>query len=96
MRSRYAAYALGLVDYVVDTTDPTGTKYKSPRDAWVNELKNWCDSTQFLGLEILSASESIVTFKVNLVQKGKPSPYIERSIFTKPKGRWLYFDGIMI
>ena len=96
MRSRYAAYALGLVDYVIDTTDPAGTKYKSPRSVWANNLKEWCKTTQFLGLEILSASENIVTFKVRLVQKGKPSPYIERSVFTKPQGRWLYFDGIMV
>ena len=77
MRSRYAAYALGLVDYVIDTTDPSGAKYKNPRAIWAQELQTWCETTQFLGLEILSASENVVTFKVNLVQKGKPSPYIE-------------------
>lgn len=96
MRSRYAAYALGLVEYVIDTTDPAGSKYKKPRDAWARELIAWCESTQFLGLEILSASQNTVTFKVNLVQKGKPSPYIERSVFTQPHGRWLYFDGVMV
>ena len=96
MRSRYAAYALGLVDYVIDTTDPSGAKYKNPRAIWAQELQTWCETTQFLGLEILSASENVVTFKVNLVQKGKPSPYIEKSVFTKPNGRWLYFDGVMV
>lgn len=96
MRSRYAAYALGMIDYVIDTTDPAGSKYKSPRSVWAKELEAWCESTQFLGLEIMSASENMVTFKVNLVQSGKPSPYIERSIFTRPSGRWLYFDGLMV
>ncbi|MEM8859511.1 MAG: YchJ family metal-binding protein [Chloroflexota bacterium] len=96
MRSRYAAYALGLVDYVMDTTDPKGSKYKSPREKWRADLISFCKSTQFLGLEILSSSENMVTFKVNLVQHGKPSPFVERSIFTRPNGRWLYFDGLMI
>lgn len=96
MRSRYAAYSLGLVDYIMDTTDPAGSKFKSHRDQWRLELDAFCKSTQFLGLEIISASESIVTFKVDLVQNGKPSPFIERSIFTRPNGRWLYFDGMMI
>lgn len=96
MRSRYAAYALGLVDYVIDTTDPAGNKYKTPRSVWVKSLNDWVEATQFLGLEILSASENVVTFKVNLVQSGKPSPYIERSVFTRPNGRWLYFDGVMV
>lgn len=96
MRSRYAAYALGLVDYVMDTTDPAGSKYKPSRGIWSQELDTFCQTTQFLGLEIMSSSENIVTFRVNLVQNGKPSPYIERSIFTRPNGRWLYFDGMMV
>ena len=96
MRSRYAAYSLGLVDYVIDTTDPAGGKYKSPRAIWTQELETFCQTTQFLGLEIIDASQNMVTFRVNLVQHGKPSPYIERSIFTRPNGRWLYFDGMMV
>lgn len=96
MRSRYAAYALGLIDYVIDTTDPAGSKYKSPRAIWTGELVEFCKSTHFLGLEIMTASENMVTFRVNLIQNGKPSPYIERSIFTRPNGRWLYYDGVMV
>ena len=96
MRSRFSAYALGLVDYVIDTTDPAGSKYKSPRAIWKQELETFCQTTQFLELEIMSATENIVTFRVYLIQSGKPSPYIERSIFTRPNGRWLYFDGMMV
>jgi len=96
MRSRYAAFALGLVDYVIDTTDPKGNKYKPVRAIWTQELETFCQTTQFLGLEIMSAAENMVVFRVNLVQSGKPSPYIERSIFTCPNGRWLYYDGMMV
>ena len=96
MRSRYSAYALGLIDYVIDTTDPAGSKYKTPREIWKRELETFCQTTRFLGLEIMAASENMVTFRVNLIQSGKPSPYIERSIFTRPNGRWLYYDGMMV
>ena len=40
MRSRYSAYALGLVDYIIDTTLPAGPHWQADRSAWASELQS--------------------------------------------------------
>lgn len=55
MRSRYAAYALGLVDYVLDTTDPEGPQASPERRAWAAEVEGFIARTRFVGLEVLGA-----------------------------------------
>ena len=98
MRSRYAAYAKGLVDYILDTTDPSGPQARPDRAAWREEVRAFCAATRFEGLRILGApephgDEGFVTFEAKLSRDGADVSFTERSRFVRVEGRWLYRDG---
>lgn len=94
MRSRYSAYALNNVDYIIRTTYPTG--YRNI-DAWKEEILNFSFNTDFEKLEIIDAKEqsdrATVVFIAHLKQKGEDITFTERSFFAKVKGCWLYVNG---
>lgn len=97
MRSRYSAYALGLTDYIIATTDPDGDAYKEDRATWRKSIENFTSSAQFEGVEILDSSEDgdhgEVHFLAKLKADNEDRSFEEHSIFTRNKGRWLYCGG---
>ena len=93
MRSRYCAYALGLVDYIIATTDPAGPQWRSDRVSWQAEIETFCRITRFEGLEILAAEGDEVTFRAHLTRGGQDTGFSERSRFVEREGRWLYHSG---
>lgn len=97
MRSRYSAYALGLVDYILDTTDPQGPHHQPDRAAWAEQVRRFCEGTRFLGLAVLHAEErgdeAWVRFFAHLEQEGKDASFEENSHFRRAEGRWLYRAG---
>ncbi|SUU49609.1 Uncharacterised protein [Actinobacillus ureae] len=54
MRSRYAAYTLVNIDYIVETTVPSQQKFLDQA-----AMKAWGESTKWAGLEILSHKPNI-------------------------------------
>ncbi|MBA3958670.1 MAG: zinc chelation protein SecC [Parachlamydiaceae bacterium] len=99
MRSRYCAYALGLSDYIIETTNPDHSAYKKDREIWVSDILAFSKNTQFVGLEILEfqygVTEAYVTFRAILKQAGRDASFSERSCFFKKAGRWVYADGVV-
>lgn len=98
MRSRFAAYAKGLVDYVVETTDPEGPQWEPDRAGWRERIAAFCAATRFVGLAILDApppsgDEGFVTFRAVLTQGGRDATFTERSRFLRVDGRWRYHSG---
>ena len=97
MRSRYCAYALNLAEYIIDTTHPDNPQYIQDHQQWKESIKEFCNTTDFLGLEIIDTSPgepfSFVTFKAILAQSGQDTGFTERSHFQKKEGRWLYRNG---
>lgn len=96
MRSRYAAYSRGLVDYLMQTTAP-GPQHRSDAEAWAQEIRSFCASTTFRGLEIREflpgESEAFVAFFATLDQGGRDASFGERSRFVRVNGRWAYHSG---
>lgn len=96
MRSRYAAYALGLVDYIMETTHPSFRE--SPQDPWRQQLEQFCRSTRFTGLKVLDAQEraveATVQFHAGLRQGARDVSFTELSRFQRIAGRWYYQDAI--
>ena len=86
MRSRYCAYALGLSNYIIDTTHPSQNVNKA-------EVDSFCQNTRFEGLNILESTDTTVTFKAILSQMGRNISFIEKSQFTKENGKWFYVSG---
>lgn len=96
MRSRYTAFAMGAVDYLVDTLAP---ERRSPNEARMlaKELRH----TQWLKLDIIDTAQGKpddttgqVEFKAHFESSdGRQGILHERSNFRTEMGRWVYVDG---
>lgn len=101
MRSRYAAYALGKADYIIETTHPRHQEASLPPDVRRKKILQFCSSTRFEGLKVESFSEegnrATVTFVAFLLTKGKKgkidSSFREVSLFEKVEGIWKYLTA---
>lgn len=88
MRSRYSAYALKKIDYILDTA--------VTRPSSKEELEQFANSTSFDGLTIVEAKANFVTFTAHLSQNGHDISFTEKSRFEKVDGRWKYHSGVII
>jgi SEC-C motif domain protein len=97
MRSRYVAYAKGLVDYIMATTDPAGPQFNPNTEAWRAEILAFSSGARFVGLEVVSAvedgDEGWVGFRATLTMGDQASVLAEHSYFRRVDGRWLYTSG---
>ena len=97
MRSRYAAYALNLPSYVMDSTHPEYKDFKTDLAQWKKELKAFSQATKFDGLRIVEFIDgeltATVTFIAYLRQNNADISFSEKSGFEKQSGRWLYKSG---
>ncbi len=91
MRSRYAAYALNLPDYIIETTHPSSKR--KPLAQWREGIVQFSTHFQFTGLDILEVGEGSVTFTAHLTHAGSDASFSEKSGFQKVEGRWLYHSG---
>jgi SEC-C motif-containing protein len=89
MRSRYSAYAVHNADYLWETT-----VLKERRHHDKAAILQWAKSNQWLKLEILRATETIVEFKAYYLDNFlKAQVHHEKSLFVKENGSWFYVDG---
>ncbi|MBN2478694.1 MAG: hypothetical protein JXA94_00535 [Parachlamydiales bacterium] len=98
MRSRFSAYALGLVDYIIKTTHPQNPLFKKDIKDIKNEILSFSKNTIFKDLEILDFEEeenhAFVTFVAFLESIDNENiSFMEISHFEKVNGLWLYKDG---
>ena len=94
MRSRYSAYVLGLVDYLLDTTLPA-QKNRLDRES----ISQWSAQSTWLGLEVESAEllggkpeHAFVTFTARWHDAAGEHSHRERSAFVQHEGRWYFID----
>lgn len=95
MRSRYAAYVRGEIDYLIETHDP---ETRAAMD--VAAATAWSRDTAWAGLEIVATSaggaddeSGVVEFIARGATRGEPFALHERSRFRRDDGRWVYVDG---
>src|SRR5579872_487736 len=73
MRSRYAAYALCIPDYIIQTTHPASPEYHEDQAKWKRSISSFSQGTHFQGLEIIDFQENgdvaLVTFIAYVTQK---------------------------
>lgn len=93
MRSRYAAFALGLGEYLVDTLASAHPDRDLPREALVTELSRAGDGQRFLGLRIVRADGDEVLFDARIFERGQDRSFAELSTFVREDGRWRYASG---
>jgi SEC-C motif-containing protein len=90
MRSRYAAFALGLGDYLVGTLSSD----HADRDFDASTLAGMREGQRFLDLCILHASEAgdegEVLFYARIFKHGVDRSFVELSALRKESGAWRY------
>ena len=93
MRSRYSAFAKGLADYLIRTTDPDGEAYEEDTALWRKSLLQTAKSHSFPGVIIHETGPDFVYFTARIFQGVRDVSFSERSHFVRRDGRWLYHDG---
>lgn len=95
MRSRYSAYSLRLVDYLINTThkDKLRPSYKIKLQATIDQM-------EWVNLEILRTSmgdeehkTGKVEFEATYLENENKEILREHSRFKKVNGKWFYYDG---
>jgi SEC-C motif-containing protein len=104
MRSRFAAFALGLGDYLVATLASSHSDRALDAPLLARELSRGKERQRFLGLTILHASEEgdagEVLFYARIFERGEDRSFAELSTFAReptPSGpRWGYASGVLV
>ena len=89
MRSRYSAYVIHNVDYLVATTHSSERANYSKE-----EITFWATQNQWQRLEIISVTPTTVRFKAFFIDAENQSQiHHEHSRFVFENGVWFYVDG---
>lgn len=104
MRSRYAAFALGLGEYLVRTLALGHEDLKLPRAELVQALSRAKDRQKFLDLCILSTSTDGATnrergevlFYGRIFERGNDQSFAELSTFVREGEGWRYVSGVLV
>lgn len=96
MRSRYSAFTLGLIDYLMESHHQS-TRPIEEKD----EILAWTKSVEWVGLDVLHKqkggegdAEGMVEFKAFFKEGKKTRVIHERSRFVKENGSWYYVDAL--
>lgn len=92
MRSRYSAYVLGLIDYIVHTTVPS---QQTGLDRFA--LQQWSRETAWQGLQVITTqnmdkSHDKVEFKAYFLHENQLQAHHEQSYFVKIQQKWYFLD----
>lgn len=99
MRSRYSAYSVVDIDYLLQTTHPS-TRKSHDREI----IKQWADQSLWQKLEVISTIEGNITDKKGMVEfkahyldsASQSHIHHEYSNFIKELGKWFYVDGKVV
>jgi len=96
MRSRYSAYVVANVNYLMDSHHPNTRPVKERKN-----IIKWTKSIIWVSLEIISKqkgqqidTEGNVEFKALYIENGKLEYIHEDSYFVKENNKWYYKSGI--
>ena len=106
LKARYSAYVERKPDFIIDTTHPSNDEYDEDRDAWRARILDFANAAKFLQLVIydsipIDEETHSITWNARIkVLDGlvderlvETKDFIERSLFVKEDGRWLYLKG---
>ena len=92
MRSRYSAYTLARIDYIVATQIAPGFCY--------DDALEWAKKCKWLGLEVHRAwideknpAIGFVEFTAHFKEQGRKKKIEELSRFELKGGKWVYVNG---
>ncbi|WP_054180842.1 YchJ family protein [Trabulsiella odontotermitis] len=94
MRSRYTAFVMKDVDYLLKTWHPS-----CQAAHFRGDIEHGFTGTEWLGLTVFATepgnheNEGFVSFVARFREHNKTGAIIERSRFLKENGQWYYIDG---
>ncbi len=95
MRSRYSAFVLQEIDYIIQTCHPE-TRDQTNRQ----EIAEWSRNSQWEGFHLIDTeggqegdAEGQVEFVARYFNQGKAQAHHERARFIKSEGRWYFHSG---
>ncbi|MEX1199954.1 MAG: YchJ family protein [Methylophaga sp.] len=94
MRSRYCAFVKQDIDYLINTLHPDKRRIDDRQT-----LQQTCQTTQWLGLQILKTRNHGLQAEVEFVAfyEDKPMGQLhERSRFIYQDDQWFYLDGLFL
>jgi SEC-C motif-containing protein len=90
MRSRYSAYVVHAIPYLLQTTHVSVRNFYRKK-----ELEEWSKNSNWLKLEIISSQAETVEFKAYFTAGGEEvEVHHEIASFVFENGRWYYVDAI--
>jgi SEC-C motif-containing protein len=100
MRSRYAAFALGMGAYLVQTLASEHEDLALPREPLLRSLSQAKNHQRFLGLRVLHTEDhpdgGTVLFYARIFVKGQDRSFAEHSRFVREPGGLRYLGGTML
>ncbi len=100
MRSRYSAFAMGLIDYLMVTLHDKHPDRASTPDVLRESLRATCRAYRFTGLTVEGHEEGAerptVTFVAKLFERGADRSFRERSTFERSADGLRYLSGEML
>ena len=97
MRSRYAAFAVREIDYLIRTLHPEHPDASVPRETLAAALKASARSYKYTGLTIVEArtegNVATVVFRARVFDRGRDLSFVEASAFERVDGAWRYRSG---
>ena len=100
MRSRFAAFALGLGDYLVDTLARAHEDRAHDAVSLARALGRARETQRFLGLRIahhvMHEDRGEVLFVARVFERGQDRSFAELSEFIREDGRWRYLSGALL
>jgi SEC-C motif domain protein len=98
MRSRYVAFTLANVDYLM-LSHHSSTRPNKERKS----IAKWAKSVKWIGLTVLNSQDGqpiditgTVEFKALYIEDGLLSQIHENSLFQRENDKWVYVSGAMI
>jgi SEC-C motif-containing protein len=98
MRSRYVAFTLANVNYLM-LSHHSSTRPNKERKS----IAQWAKSVKWIGLTILNSQDGqpfnisgTVEFKALYIEDGSLSQIHEKSLFQRENEKWVYISGVML
>ncbi|TAJ14550.1 Sec-C motif domain protein [Marinilabiliaceae bacterium JC017] len=96
MRSRYTAFTIANVDYLMRSHHSKTRPIKERKN-----IQKWAQSVQWMGLVLLSTKagqatdkKGYVEFRALFLENGKMDQIHEKSLFEREKGKWVYVAAV--
>jgi len=93
MRSRFAAFAVGDVEYLWRTLHPDHHDRALPKHDVLRALRAASQNLKYMRLQILDEAGERILFRASVFEKGQDRSFVELSLFAHDGMGWRYLEG---